>query len=57
MSTRQSDTVTTIIGITGITAIIIVGCALGFDHTLIKLGIAAIAGLTGFAARGIAFRP
>jgi len=57
MYPRQSDAATAIAGIAGIAAIIIVGCALGYNHTLIKIGIAAIAGLAGFAARGIALRP
>ena len=49
MSTRESDTATTIAAIAGIVIIIVGGCLFGYDHTLVKLGIAAIAGLGGFA--------
>jgi hypothetical protein len=57
MSSRQSDTATTI------TAILVIGLVLcacahyGIDHTIQKIGIATIAALAGFAARGISFRP
>jgi hypothetical protein len=53
MSSRATDTATAIVGIAAIATIVIVGCLTGYDHTLIKLGIAAIAGLAGFSIRGL----
>ena len=53
MSSRQTDTLTAVAGIAGIVIIIIVCAALGYNHTIIKLGIAAIAGLAGFSIRGL----
>lgn len=53
MSGRTTDTLTAVAGIAGIVVIIIVCAALGYNHTIIKLGIAAIAGLAGFSIRGL----
>ena len=57
MSVRRADSIATV------TAIVVIGLVLcwcahcGIDHTIQKMGIAAIAGLAGFAARGLAVRP
>jgi len=56
MSTRESDTATTIAAIAGIVVIIVVGCIVGIDDTLVKLGIAAISGIAGFSFAGIVKR-
>lgn len=53
MSSRETDTTTAIAGITGIVIIVVSGCLLGYDHTLVKLGLTAIAGLAGFSIRGL----
>lgn len=53
MSDHEQDVTTTVAAIAGITAIICAGCLVGLNHTLVKLGIAAIAGLGGFSLRGI----
>lgn len=53
MSSRETDTATAIAGICGIAVIVVAGCICGYDHTLIKLGIAAIAGILGFSLRGL----
>jgi hypothetical protein len=57
MSVRQSDTWTTIIAILVIGLVLCVCARFGIDHSLQKLGIATIAALAGFAARGITLRP
>jgi hypothetical protein len=49
MSTRESDTACTIAAIAGIAIIIIFCICNGIDDTIVKLGIAAIAGLAGFS--------
>ncbi|MCJ7797463.1 MAG: hypothetical protein MUQ56_12005 [Thermoleophilia bacterium] len=53
MSSRETDTATVIVGIAGIAIIVCVAVAFGYDHTLVKLGIAAIAGILGFSLRGL----
>jgi len=53
MSSRETDTTTAIVGIAGIVVIVLAGCMLGYNHTLIKIGLAAIAGLAGFSIRGL----
>ena len=53
MSSRETDTATTIAAIAGIVLIIVAAVIAGFDHTLVKLGIAAIAGIAGFSLRGL----
>jgi len=53
VSSRETDTGTAIAGIAGIVLIVAIGNLCGYDHTLVKLGIAAIAGLCGFAIRGL----
>jgi hypothetical protein len=57
MSTRESDTATTIAAIAAIAVIIAVASLCGRDDTLIKLGIAAIAALAGFSFSGLVRRP
>jgi hypothetical protein len=57
MSLRQSDTWTTIAAILTIGIVLVVCAECGIDHVLQKLGIATIAALGGFAARGTASRP
>jgi hypothetical protein len=49
MSSRESDTATAVAAIAGIAIIIVFCICNGVDETLIKLGIAAIAGLAGFS--------
>jgi len=53
MSGRTTDTLTAVAGIIGIVVIIVLCVCLGYNHTIIKLGIAAIAGLAGFSVRGL----
>lgn len=50
---REPDFWTGIIGICAIAFIISVGLVCGYNHTLVKLGIAAIAAISGFAFRGL----
>ena len=57
MSSRQSDATITLAAILTIGLILCVCARFGIDHDLQKLGIAVIAGLAGFAARGITTRP
>jgi len=57
MSTRESDTATTIAAIAAIAVIISVACLCGIDDTLVKVGIAAIAALAGISFAGIIRRP
>jgi hypothetical protein len=54
---RPDDAATTISAIVAVAVIICVCVHYGINHTLVKLGIAAIAGLAGFAARGLVIRP
>jgi len=51
--TKGPDAGTAVAGIFAITAIVITGIAFGYNHTLIKIGIAAIAGLAGYSIRGL----
>ncbi len=53
MSSRTTDTATAIAGIAAIALIVVAACLAGFDHTVTKLGIAAVAGLAGFSIRGL----
>ena len=53
MAEREPDFWTVIIAICGIVFIVSFGCAYGYDHTLVKLGIAAIAGIGGFSLRSL----
>lgn len=57
MSSRESDTAVTIAAICAIAIIISVACLCGIDDTLVKLGIAAIAGIAGFSFSGLIRRP
>lgn len=49
MSTREVNTATTIAAMASIVVIVCVACFTGHNDTLIKIGIAAIAGLGGFS--------
>lgn len=53
MSSREADTVSVIVGIAAVALIVISGLCLGYDETLMKLGIVAIAGIAGFSLRGL----
>lgn len=53
MSSRQTDTYTAIVAMAGIVIIVLAAVIAGYDHTLVKLGIAAIAGIAGFSIRGL----
>lgn len=57
MSPRESDTAVTIAAIAGVVLIVSVACLAGIDDTLVKLGIAVIAGLAGFSFSGLIRRP
>lgn len=50
---READTVSVIVGIAAVALIVISGLCLGYDETLMKLGIVAIAGIAGFSLRGL----
>jgi hypothetical protein len=51
MSDAHSDAATAIAAIIAVVAIVGIACATGHDDTLVKLGIAAVAGLGGFTLR------
>lgn len=53
MSSRETDTGTAIAGIAGIVVIVVAACIAGYDHTMVKIGIAAVAGLAGYSIRGL----
>jgi UPF0716 family protein affecting phage T7 exclusion len=53
MTGRAPDFWTAIVAICAIAFIVSVGALCGFDHTLMKLGIAAVAGIAGFSLRGL----
>jgi hypothetical protein len=53
MSHRETDTATTIAAIASIAIIITTACFCGIDETIVKLGVAVIAGLAGFSLRGL----
>jgi hypothetical protein len=53
VSTRESDTVTAIASIAAVTIIVSVACITGHDDTLIKIGLATVAGLGGFTLRSL----
>lgn len=53
MSSRETDTATACIGIVGIVIIVGICVCLGIDETIVKLGIAVIAGIAGFSVRGL----
>jgi len=57
MSTHESNTAVTIAAIAAVVLIIGIACLSGIDDTLIKLGIAVIAGLAGFSFSGMIRRP
>jgi len=57
MSSRESDAAVTIAAIAAVVLIIGIACLSGIDDTLIKLGIAVIAGLAGFSFSGMIRRP
>jgi hypothetical protein len=49
MSTRETDAACTIAAIAGIAIIVVFCICNGIDDTIVKLGLAAIAGLAGFS--------
>jgi uncharacterized membrane protein required for colicin V production len=53
MTTQDSNTATSVGAIAAITIIIVVGCLVGINDTLVKLGIAVIAGIAGFSFSGL----
>jgi uncharacterized membrane protein required for colicin V production len=53
VSSRETDTATAIAGIAAIAIIIVVCVCSGIDETIVKVGVAAIAGLAGFSIRGL----
>lgn len=56
MSARESDTATTIAALAGIVIIIIAAILTGYNHTLAKLGLVAIAGIAGFSLNNLVRR-
>lgn len=57
MSTRESDTLTIVAAIAGITVITVACIMLRLDETLVKLALVAISGLAGFSLAGLVRRP
>jgi len=53
MSSRETDTATAIAAIAGIVVIVVVCLCAGIDETIVKIGLAVIAGLAGFSLRGL----
>jgi len=53
MSSRETDTATAIAAIAGIVILIVGAIIAGFNHTLVKIGLVAIAGIAGFSLRGL----
>lgn len=53
MSSRETDTTTALAGIAGIVIILCFCICNGINHTLVKLGVAVIAGIAGFSIRGL----
>jgi hypothetical protein len=53
MIARESDTATAIASVVAIVIIVCVACLTHHNDTLIKLGIAAVAGLGGFSLSSI----
>ena len=53
MSSRETDTATAIAAIAGIVILVIAAIIAGFNHSLVKLGLVAIAGIAGFSLRGL----
>jgi general stress protein CsbA len=53
MSSRETDTYTAIVAIAAVVVISVAAILAGYDHTLTKLGIAAVAGIAGFSIRGL----
>ena len=53
MSARETNTATTIAAMASIVVIVAVACLTGHNDTLVKIGIAAIAGLGGFSLAGM----
>jgi hypothetical protein len=49
MSTTESNSAVSIAAIAGVVIVVAVGLVFGIDDTLVKLGIAVIAGLAGFS--------
>ena len=57
MSPREADTAVTIAAIAGVVLIVGMACLAGINDTLVKLGIAVIAGLAGFSFSGLIRKP
>jgi hypothetical protein len=57
MSTRKSDTATTVAAIVGIVVIEIAALATGHNGTMLRLSLVAIAGLGGFSLARIFTEP
>lgn len=53
MSSRETDTFTALTAIAGIVIIVVAAIIAGYDHTLVKIGLVAIAGTAGFSIRGL----
>lgn len=53
MTPRETDTAAAVAAIAAIVLIVGIACATGHNDTLIKLGIAAVAGLGGFSLHSI----
>lgn len=57
MSTRESDTAVSIAAIAGVVLVVAIACIAGIDDTLVKLGIAVIAGIAGFSFSNLIRKP
>jgi len=53
MSSRETDTATAIAAIAAIVVLTVGALIAGYNHTLVKLGLVAIAGIAGFSLRGL----
>lgn len=53
MSSRETDTTTALAGIAGIVIVVGLCVCMGVNHTIVKLGVAVIAGIAGFSIRGL----
>ena len=57
MHGREPDFWTTIVAISAIAFMVSAACYCGIDDTLVKIGIAAIAGLAGFSLHSLIRKP
>ena len=53
MSSQEADTVTAVTALICIVIIVAIACYTGHDDTLVKMGVAAVAGIAGFTFRSI----